>query len=135
MALPTTSPMPMPGPMAAPPYTMPRPIAVKPLVGSAAAWARRKCSMTTWMLLVDESVRGVHGDVDVHSREDCEDERLQEAHEHLEAGHRDQQQERERRDHHSELRGPETGGQRRERDENQVAGQHVREQSDHQREG
>ena len=38
------------------------------------------------------SVRGVHRAVDVDSREDREDERLQEADQDLEAGHRDEQQ-------------------------------------------
>src|SRR6476659_9319826 len=126
MALPTTRPMPMPGPMAAAPYTMPRPMAVRPLVGSDEAWARRKCSSTTWVLLVGVlSVRGVHGDVDVHGREDGEDERLEEAHQHLEARHRDQQRERERRNDHGDLGCPQRGGQRGGRREEGVAGAHV----------
>src|SRR5262245_37293014 len=86
MALPTTRPMPMPGPMAAPPYTMPRPIAVRPFVLSVTvwAWASRRWSRATWVLLLVLSVLGVHGTADVHGGEDREDERLQEADEDLE---------------------------------------------------
>ena len=54
----------------------------------------------------------MHGGVDVDRRQDREDERLQEAHEDLETGHRDQQQERERQDHDGDLRREERGAQR-----------------------
>src|SRR4051812_6757851 len=105
MALPTTRPIPMPGPMAAPPYTMPRPIAVRPFVGSFVAaaakmkWIRAKATWSSWLCAraracsrVGGSVFGVHRATDVHRGEDREDEGLQEADEDLEARHRDQQE-------------------------------------------
>src|SRR5256885_9361011 len=86
MALPTTRPMPMPGPMAAPPYTMPRPTAVRPWTSSPFCWAAR-----TWSNGVLLLVLGVHGAADVHGGQDREDERLQHGHQQLEAEEGDEQ--------------------------------------------
>src|SRR4051794_20876757 len=94
MALPTTRPMPIPGPMAAPPYTMPRPIAVRPGVMSglvAAAWASTESTLVSFW-----SVLWVHRLTDVHGSQDREDECLQERDQDLEAGQRDEQEARER---------------------------------------
>src|SRR3954453_17866506 len=97
---------------------MPRPIAVRPLVGSAAVvaarlnmtWSRAKATWSSWlvceMMLRVAGIGGARGSVlrvdraaDVHRGQDREDERLQEADEDFEPRHRDQQEERERHDH------------------------------------
>src|ERR1700704_170730 len=125
MALPTTMPMPMPGPMAAPPYTIPRPMAVRPLASSPACCAasRKSCneSLLCWWLVLR-----VHGQADVDTREDREDERLQRRDQDLERGQRDEQGERERgSDLEVDGGAPDRRRQDGERDEDEVPGEHV----------
>ena len=54
--------------------------------------------MTTGGLLNSLSVIGVHGTADVHGSQDGKDERLEEAHEDLEAGEGEEQAKAERQD-------------------------------------
>src|SRR3954467_1595860 len=93
---------------------MPRPIAVRPFVGSFVAaaakmkWIRAKATWSSW--LGRSCCRGrwcggvgsvfrVHRATDVHRGQDREDEGLQEADEDFEARHRHEKEERERHDH------------------------------------
>src|SRR5262249_12744677 len=132
MAFPTTSPMPMPGPMAAPPYTMPRPTAVRPDWSSPAPCAAK----TTGSSKGTSLVLGVHGQADVHARQDREDEGLEGGDKDLERGQRDEQRERERRaDLEVDGRAPDRRAEDREGREDEVTGEHVGEEPDGQREG
>src|SRR5262245_54226073 len=134
MAFPTTIPMPMPGPMAAPPYTIPRPMAVRPLASSPACCAasRKSCNES---LLRRGLVLRVHRQADIHTRQDREDERLQRRDQDLERRQRDEQGERERgADLEVDGRPPDRRRQDGERDQDQVAGEHVGEEPDGERE-
>src|SRR5438874_8089754 len=97
MALPTTMPIPIPGPMAAPPYTMPRPTAVRPFSNSPESCVAKKCSgasrcnSTCFSLLFEQLVVGMHGSTDVHGRENREDVGLQERDQQLEDREGDEQ--------------------------------------------
>src|SRR5919197_6492556 len=126
MALPTTSPMPMPGPMAAPPYTTPRPMAVRPDWSSPApCWASwRRWNKGASLVL------GVHGTPDVDAGENREDERLQAGDQDLECGQSDQQTERERQDGDEQGRREQRRAQERERCQDEVTGEHVGEEPD-----
>src|SRR5262245_23333279 len=131
MAFPTTSPMPMPGPMAAPPYTIPRPIAVRPDWSSPAPCAAN----TTGSSKGTSLVLGVHGQADVDARQDREDEGLQGGDQDLEGGQRDEQRERERgTDLEVDGRAPDRRREDREGHEDEVTGEHVGEEPDCERE-
>src|SRR6476661_6313988 len=84
MALATTRPMPIPGPIAAPPYTMPRPMVWRPALLSTAAAAR------TWSK-GSSLVFRMHRSADVDGGENGEDEGLQEGDENLEPGQGEEQ--------------------------------------------
>ena len=79
-------------------------------------------------------VLGVHGAADVHGGEDREDEGLQERDEDLEAGEGDEQGERDRQDD-AAMRSSvaQRGGEHGEGDQQQVAGEHVGEEPDGER--
>src|SRR5437764_7880357 len=84
IALPTTRPMPMPGPMAAAPYTIPAPMDCRPSLSSPACWAARSSvdmvSLSCWCEGVRwcELVIGVERVTEVDRGEQGEDVRLQE---------------------------------------------------------
>src|SRR5436309_13928175 len=81
MALPTTRPMPMPGPMAAAPYTIPAPIDCRPSLSSPACWAARSSvDMVFSLLLVVKVllVLGVERVTEIDRREQGEDVGLKE---------------------------------------------------------
>src|SRR4051794_379841 len=127
MALATTRPMPIPGPIAAPPYTMPRPMVWRPALLSTAAAAR------TWSK-GSSLVFRMHRSADVDGGENGEDEGLQERDEDLEPGEGEEQRVAERQDDHENARLEDRGADHREGREDQVAREHVGEQPHHQRE-
>src|SRR5436305_7531265 len=136
MALPTTRPIPMPGPMAAPPYTMPRPTAVRPFWSSPGSWAaniNRWCTNTPPSALFGSLMLWVHCAADVHGGQDREDERLQDGDENLEAVEGDQQRARDQGA--DDGGGEQGGGEYREGRQQQVAGQQVGEEPDGERQG
>src|SRR5450631_1070130 len=74
MALPTTMPMPIPGPIAAAPYPIPAPTAPRPFRTSFEPMTTSVAAMgrVTRILLV----LGVHGGAQIDAGQDGEDERL-----------------------------------------------------------
>src|SRR6266511_3086314 len=130
--LPIRMPIPMPGPMAARPYTRPLPIAVRLPVVSAIR-------PTMWVTTptIDSSLDSVlfrHRTPDVRCGEHGEDERLQPGHEDLEPDQNDRQPARGDAEHERLGHGQEGNASQEEHRQQEVAGDHVGEETDGERE-
>src|ERR671919_211440 len=130
-AFPTRYPMPMPGPMAPRPNT--RPLPMTPTSPSTWATKAPTCESSSPMAL-PSLVLGVHGPGDVDGGQDREDVGLEHGHQHLEPDERDRQRERRDGERDRGRLGQQVRGPQEEDGQDQVAGHHVRQESDGQRE-